>query len=55
MRIRLHGDPTEIAATITALGRVLTITTISKPYNDRPPSTQQRVYLDATHRTGAEK
>jgi hypothetical protein len=50
MRLRLHGTPPEIAATLTALPEVLTIHTVSRPYLDRPPSTLTRVYLDAAPR-----
>ena len=47
MRIRLHGTPEEAAELLTALTKVLTIHTISRPYPDRPPSTLHRIYLDA--------
>jgi hypothetical protein len=50
VRIRLHGAPAEIAATLAALAQVLDIAQISRPYPDRPPSTLQRVYLDASSR-----
>jgi len=48
VRIRLHGTPAEISHTLTDLARVLEIRTVSRPYPDRPPSTSERVYLDAT-------
>jgi hypothetical protein len=48
VRLRLHGTPDEIAATLTALRQTLDIATISRTYPDRPPSTLHRVYLDAT-------
>jgi hypothetical protein len=47
MRIRLHGTPSENAATLVALAKVLHIQTISRPYRDRPPSDLERIYLDA--------
>ena len=50
VRIRLHGTPTEMAAAIAALGQVLNIHTISRPYPDRPPSTLERIYIDADPR-----
>jgi hypothetical protein len=50
VRLRLHGTPTEVAATLTALTEVLTIADISRPYPDRSPSTNIRVYLDAMPR-----
>jgi hypothetical protein len=37
VRMRLHGTAEEIAATLAALGRVLDITEISRPYPDRSP------------------
>ncbi len=51
MRLRLHGTPAENRATLTALATVLDIRTISRPYPDRPPSTLERIYIDATPRT----
>jgi hypothetical protein len=50
MRIRLHGSPSENAATLAALTEVLEIRTVSRPYADRPPSTLERIYLDALPR-----
>ena len=50
MQLRLHGTRSEIAATLTALARVLTIHTTSRPYPDRPPSTLERVYIHAAPR-----
>ncbi|MEV0727721.1 hypothetical protein [Polymorphospora sp. NPDC050346] len=50
MRIRLHGTPTEITATLTALAATLDIRTVSRRYPDRPPSTLERIYLDASPR-----
>lgn len=50
MRIRLHGTPTEMAATVAALDRVLHIHTVSRSYPDRPPSTFERIYIDAEPR-----
>lgn len=55
MRIRLHGTPEETAELLTALTKVLTIHTISRPYPDRPPSTFQRTYIDATPRRTQEE
>ncbi|HEX6970319.1 MAG TPA: hypothetical protein VF174_16110 [Micromonosporaceae bacterium] len=55
MRIRLHGTPEETAELLAALAEVLTIRTISRPYPDRPPSTFQRIYLDATPRRDQEE
>ncbi|MFY1689063.1 hypothetical protein [Plantactinospora sp. WMMB782] len=55
MRIRLHGTPTETAATLAALARVLDIRHQSRPYPDRPPSTLHRIYLDATPREDAHR
>lgn len=48
MRIRLHGTPADIDATLTAFAQVLTITQTSRVYPDRPPSILHRLYLDAT-------
>ncbi|HYS34037.1 MAG TPA: hypothetical protein VEO01_00165 [Pseudonocardiaceae bacterium] len=50
MRIRLHGTPCENQAALTALATVLEIHTMSRPYPDRPPSTKERIYLDAVPR-----
>ncbi|UWZ38008.1 hypothetical protein Drose_06990 [Dactylosporangium roseum] len=50
MRLRLHGTRPEIAATLAALAEVLDIRTISRHYPDRPPSTLERVYVDAAPR-----
>jgi hypothetical protein len=50
MRLRLHGTPAENRAMLAALSTVLEIRTISRPYPDRPPSTLERIYLDATPR-----
>jgi hypothetical protein len=50
MRIRLHRTPASSAATLTALAEVLDIRAISPSYTDRPPSTLERVYLDAMPR-----
>ncbi|MEV0611113.1 hypothetical protein AB0I61_32675 [Polymorphospora rubra] len=47
VRIRLHGTPAEITATLAA---TLDIHTISRRYRDRPPSTLERIYLDASPR-----
>ncbi len=55
MRIRLHGTPPEIAATLAALRQVLTIQAESRPYPDRPPSALTRTYLDATLRQPGEE
>jgi hypothetical protein len=52
MRIRLHGTPSENAATLAALAEALDIRTVSRPYPDRPPSTLEHVYLDATPGSG---
>ncbi len=48
MRIRLHGSTAENAAMLTALAEILDIHTVSRSYRDRPPSTLERIYLDAT-------
>jgi hypothetical protein len=55
MRLRLHGTPPEITATLTALAEVLDIHTVSRPYPDRPLSTLTRVYLDAAPRRSREE
>jgi hypothetical protein len=52
MRIRLHGTPIENAAALAKLDRVLVIRTVSRPYPDRPPSTLERIYIDAYPRPG---
>lgn len=54
MRIRLHGTPAETTVTLAALAEVLDIRTVSRPYPDRPPSTLERVYVDADPRTPKE-
>lgn len=54
MRIRLHGTPEETTATLAALALVLDIQHVSRPYPDRPPSTLQRTYIDATPRRAPE-
>jgi hypothetical protein len=46
MRLRLHGTPGEIDATLPVLRAALTVRAESRPYPDRPPSTLVRVYLD---------
>ncbi|GGK39604.1 hypothetical protein GCM10010124_35340 [Pilimelia terevasa] len=48
MRIRLHGTPSETAATLTALAEVLDVHTVSCPYPDRTTFTCARVYIEAT-------
>ena len=55
MRLRLHGTSPENAAVLAALATVLKIRTISRSYPDRPPSTLQRVYLDAVPGTDPEE
>jgi hypothetical protein len=50
VRLRLHGTHHENAAALKALATVLEIRTISHPYPDRPPSTLERIYIDATSR-----
>jgi hypothetical protein len=55
VRIRLHGTPPVIAATLAALRQVLTIQAESRPYPDWPPSALTRIYLDATLRQPGEE
>jgi len=50
VRLRLHGTPAENAAALAALATVLEIRDISRPYPDRPPSTLERIYLEAVPR-----
>ncbi|SCL40681.1 hypothetical protein GA0074692_5924 [Micromonospora pallida] len=50
IRIRLHGTPTETAAALAAIARVLHIHQVSRPYPDRRSPMFQRIYLDATPR-----
>jgi len=50
VRLRLHGTPAENAAVLDALATVLTIHVTSRPYPDRPPSTLERIYIDAAPR-----
>lgn len=50
MRLRLHGTPAENRAMLAALADALDIRTISRSYPDRPPSTLERIYLDAVPR-----
>ncbi|MFB6396812.1 hypothetical protein [Polymorphospora lycopeni] len=50
VRIRLHGTPAEITATLATLAVTLDIHTISRRYRDRSPSTLERIYLDASPR-----
>ncbi|MFF0152624.1 hypothetical protein [Micromonospora sp. NPDC005203] len=52
MRIRLHGTPTETAAALDAIARVLHIQQVSRPYPDRRSPLLQRIYLHATPREG---
>ena len=47
MRLRIHGTPQENHAVLAALRTVLHILDISRPYPDRPPSTLERVYIEA--------
>ena len=47
VRLRLHGTPAENRAVLAALATALDIHNISKPYADRPPSTLERIYIDA--------
>jgi hypothetical protein len=51
MRIRLHGTPAENTATLAALAEVLDIHATSRPHPDRPPSTLERIYIDAVPHT----
>jgi hypothetical protein len=50
MRLRLHGSPAENRAMLAALAAVLDIRTVSRSYPDLPPSTLERIYLDAEPR-----
>ena len=47
MQIRLHGAPDELAAVLHALRRTLHLRDVSRPHPDQPPSTLQRIYIDA--------
>jgi hypothetical protein len=47
MRLRLYGTPSQNRAMLAVLSTVLETQTISRPYPDRPPSTLERIYLDA--------
>jgi hypothetical protein len=40
---------------LAALATALDIQSVSRPYPDRPPSTLERVYLDAVPRTDREE
>ena len=51
MRIRLHGPADELPAVLDALRQVLDLTDISRPYPDRPPSPNHRIYIEATPRS----
>lgn len=50
MRIRLHGTADETSRVLAAIRAVLDIRDVSRAYPDRPPSTLQRTYVDATPR-----
>jgi hypothetical protein len=50
MRLRLHGTPAENRAMLAILATVLEIRTVSRSYPARPPSTLERIYLDAQPR-----
>lgn len=50
VRIRLHGTPTETAAALDAIARVLHIHQVSRPYPDRRSPLLQRIYLHASPR-----
>jgi hypothetical protein len=52
VEIRLHGRRAENTATLAALAHILTSTTISRRYPDRPPSIHERIYLTATTKGG---
>lgn len=54
MRLRLHGTPQENRAALAQLAKVLDIHSVSQPYRDRSPSTQERIYIEATPRAGQE-
>ncbi|GAA4719129.1 hypothetical protein Prum_015230 [Phytohabitans rumicis] len=55
MRLRLHGTPAENRAMLATLADVLDIRTTSRPYPDRPPSTLERIDLDAESRQTREE
>jgi hypothetical protein len=55
MRLRLHGTPAENRAMLAALADVLDIRAVSRSYPDRPPSTLERIYLDAEPRQTREE
>jgi hypothetical protein len=46
VRLRLHGTPAEIAATLPLLRAAFHVLDESRRYPDRPPSRLVRVYLD---------
>jgi hypothetical protein len=48
VELRLRGTPAENTTALAALGQVLHLVTISRPYTDRPPSTAERIYIKAT-------
>jgi len=50
VRLRLHGTRSENQAMLTALAALLDIQTVSRPYPDRPPSTLERIHIDAVIR-----
>jgi hypothetical protein len=47
VQLRLHGTPAENRVALAALVAVLDVRTVSCPYLDRPPSTLERIYIDA--------
>jgi len=46
MKLRLHGTPVEITATLPLLAAAFEVLDQSHPYPDRPPSRLVRVYLE---------
>lgn len=55
VRLRLHGTHQENTAALKALVTVLEIRDISHPYRDRPPSTLERIYIDAVPKRESEE
>jgi hypothetical protein len=46
VRLRLHGTPAEVTATLPLLRACFEVVDQSRPYSDRPPSRLVRVYLE---------
>lgn len=48
MQVRIIGEPDQVAAAVEAIGAVLAVSEVSRPYGSRRNPTQVRVYLEVS-------